>query len=215
MTMYRSFRVFVSAAAFALAATTVPSNASASPEAEADAVRLSAAGRTLKWNWTPPGQSKPFGHAEAVIGAPLATVRQVVLDFERYPSFASSRFKVARVLKRDAGNTEVYMQFSVLHGLLKLWHVTRFAPPRAAGAGTEIIEGTFVRGNIKDARTSWTLREVDANTTVLKADILLTPDIPAPQSALDEELRDAAQQAVDGVREKSQGHNRQITWARP
>jgi hypothetical protein len=181
----------------------LPGNAAA--EGDSELSRLEAAGgKTLKWNWTPPGQSDSHGHAERIVRASPAQVIARIQDYGSYQSFAPWRFKTSRVVGHEGPATDVYLQFSALKGLVTLWNVTRFQPPRSAGPGVEVIEGRFVKGNVKDVHVVWTVRGVGAGKTILKCDILLKPDLPAPQSALDEELRDAAQQAVDGASAKAE-----------
>jgi hypothetical protein len=210
----RTIRALLSASALAVL-TLVPAAAQASPDAEEDALRISGAGHALKWNWTPPGKSDRYGHGEVLINASYDRVRMSMLDFGKYKELAPSRFKSSRVVGHENGGTQVYMQFSAMHGLVSLWNVLNFGAPYDAGEDTEMMEGKFVRGNITDSNVIWTIKRVDDDFTVLKCDILLKPDIPAPQSALDEELRDAAQQAVDGVRERAQGNNANVPWSRP
>jgi hypothetical protein len=38
----------------------------------------------------------------------------------------------------------------------------------------------------------------------------MVPTIPAPQAAVDEELRDSALKAVDAIHDRAQGHNRTV-----
>jgi hypothetical protein len=214
MSTVRSIRALLAVSALAVCAL-APATANATP-AEADAVRISTSGQhTLKWTWTPPGKSDRYGHAEAIINAPIDGVRKQVQNFNQYKDFAPKRFTLSKVVPGTGGGTNVKMEFSVLKGLVKLNFVEKFAAPRAAGAGTEIIEGKFVSGNVKDANVVWTLEQVDDAFTVLKCDVLIKPDLPGDyaQSAIDEELRDAAQQAVDGVHLRAQGHGRFVQWS--
>jgi hypothetical protein len=142
-------------------------------------------------------------------------VRDQVLGFAHYRDFNPARFKQSRVVGHpDGGATDVYMQFSAMHGMVTLWTVLRFDPFHSTSDTDEVMEGRYQRGNVDDADVMWTIKKVDDSFTVVKCDILLKPDIPAPQGALDEELRDAAQQAVDGVRERSQGNNVNARWSR-
>ena len=72
-------------------------------------------------------------------------------------------------------------------------------------AGRELrrkrIEGTSVHWGDGDViRTS-----IDAKHSLIEVDILLVPVLPAPQSYVDEELRDGAQDFVNGLRDKAQG----------
>jgi hypothetical protein len=172
-----------------------------------EVARIAAAGHSLKWNWTPPGQSERYGHAETLIHAGLPDVRKEVLDFPRYRDFVPGKFKTSRVIAHgDDGSTDVYLQIAVLHGMVTLWDVTRFSPPRNIGPGIEVLAGRMVpgKGNVDDFDVAWTLRAIDDEWTFLKFDMLLKPGLPAPRWAIDEELRDCAMYAVDGVHDRLQ-----------
>jgi hypothetical protein len=172
-----------------------------------DAARIAAAGHPLKWNWTPPGRSARYGHAETLIHAPLASVRRLVLDFAHYKELADS-ITTSRVVGHGPdGSTDVYLQMGVLNNTLKFWNVTRFAPLRALPEGSEVVEGQMVhgKGNIDDSATVWTMHAVGPEWTVLKFDVLLNPGVPAPQSLIDEQLRDSAMDAVNSIHDRAQG----------
>jgi hypothetical protein len=172
-----------------------------------DAARLSSAGHALKWNWTPPGRTARYGHAETLIHAPLATVRRLVLDFGHYKELADS-ITTSRVVGHEAdGSTDVYIQMGVMNNTLKFWNVTRFAPLRVQPEGTEVLEGQMVhgKGNIDDSATVWTMHPAGSDWTVLKFDVLLNPGLPAPQSLIDEQLRDSAMDAVNSIHRRAQG----------
>jgi hypothetical protein len=172
-----------------------------------DAVRIAAAGHSLKWNWTPPGRGDRFGHGETLIHAPIATVRRLVLDFARYTELAPS-ITASRVVGRDpSGAAEVYLRMGVLSNAFTLWSVIRFAPAQVTPSGAEVVEGQMVKGkgNINDAVLVWTLRAVDSEWTVLKLDFLLRPGVPVPASLLDEQLRDSAMDAVNSLHDRAQG----------
>jgi hypothetical protein len=191
----------------ALATSSVPVQPAALAP-DPDAARLSAAGHSLKWNWVPPGQSERFGHAETLIHAPLASVRQRVLDFSHYRDIVPARFKTSRVVAHvPDGSADVYMQIAVMKDMILLWDVTRFAPAKETAPGFQVVEGKMVpgKGNVQDSAIVWTMHSLDANWTVLKLDLLLKPGLPAPQSAVDEELRDSAMNAVDMIHDRSQG----------
>jgi hypothetical protein len=182
---------------------------------DSEAARIAAAGHSLKWNWTPPGRSDRYGHAETLIHAPLSTVRAHVLDFPHYHDFMPSRFKTSRVVGHGPdGSTDVYIQILVLHGMVTLWDVTRFTSPHITGAGSEVIGGRMVpgKGNVDDLDVVWTLRQVGPSWTLLECDLLLKPGLPAPQSAIDEELRDSAMMAVDAVHDRAQGSHSIEPW---
>jgi len=172
-----------------------------------DASRIAAAGHSLKWNWTPPGRNARFGHAETLIHAPLPTVRQLVLDFPRYKELAGSITTSKIVGHQPDGSTDLYLRMGVLNNTISFWNVTRFAPLHATPDGHEIIEGQMVpgKGNIDDSAIVWTLHSAGPEWTVLKFDVLLRPGLPAPQSLIDEQLRDSAMDAVNSIHDRTQG----------
>jgi hypothetical protein len=178
-------------------------------------VRIASAGHSLKWNWTPPGHVDRYGHAETLIRAPLAAVRARVLDYQHYREILPSRFKISRVIGHvPDGSADVYIQIAVMHEMVLLWDVTRFAPVKRQAPDLEVVEGKMVpgKGNVEDLDVVWTMHALDPQWTVLKLDLLLKPNLPAPQSALDEELRDSALIAVDVIHDRAQGSPRVGPW---
>lgn len=174
------------------------------PQVDAELARLEqAGGRSAKWNLVPPGKSDRIGHAEVLVSAPSRYVRELVLDFGHYRDFSGGKFKTSRIIDKSAAGTDVYIQIPVLHGMVTLWEVLRFEAPRQVAPNVEVVEGVFVRGNVKNASVSFTVRVV-GDKTVLKADVLMVPDFAAPQGLVDEELRDAAQNAVDAIQARAQ-----------
>lgn len=167
---------------------------------------MNTAAQVTRTNWVPPGSHERYGHAEVILHAPLAKVRALVLDFPRYKEFASSRFQTSRIVGKQGNLTDVYLQVPIMKGLINLWSVTRFTPARPLGTGFEVVEGWQTKGNLKDLHVMWTLRELSPEFTVLKCDLLLALGVPAPQGAVDEELRDAAAQAIEGVMDRAQGN---------
>jgi hypothetical protein len=196
----------LAASFFALGALAVTSPVHADA-ADPDAARIASAGHALKWNWTPPGRSARYGHAETLIHAPLATVRRLVLDFGHYKELADSITTSRVVGHQSDGSTDVYIQMGVMNNTLKFWNVTRFAPLRVQPEGTEVLEGQMIhgKGNIDDSATVWTMHPAGAEWTVLKFDVLLNPGLPAPQSLIDEQLRDSAMDAVNSIHRRAQG----------
>ena len=153
-----------------------------------------------KTNWTPPGRSERYGHAEGAVAAPLPEVKKRLLDFNHYKELAGPKFKTVRVVGKEEGGTDVYFQLPIMKGLVTIWYVTRFAAPRTVGGG-EVLEGTFVKGNIKGMHIVLRVAPgADPKSSVMMCDLLLSPGLPAPQSALDEELRDACGDAITNVR---------------
>jgi hypothetical protein len=191
-------------AALALLLSVAP--ASADQQLDDDVAKLNAAMHALKTNQPRPGRSEKYGHAISMIKAPLADVRAAVTKYSDYKSLAPDKFSKVNVVAKDGPNTDVYMKIPIMNGMIDIWQVLRFGPPTVVSPGVEVVEGKFVKGgNVKDAHLVFTMRRLDDNFTVLTCDLLMVPSIPAPQSAVDEELRDSALKAVDGLHTKSQG----------
>jgi len=154
----------------------------------------------LKSNWTPPGKQERYGHAEGLVAAPLEAVRAKLTDYPHFKELAGPKFKTVRVVDKQGDKTDVYFQLPIMRGAIVINYVTRFAPPKP-GAGGSVIEGTFVKGNIKDMHIAFSVRPgADDKSTVVVCDLLLQPPVPAPRSAIDEELRDACGDAIVALR---------------
>jgi hypothetical protein len=150
----------------------------------------------IKSNWVPPGKSARYGHAEGIVAAPLSAVRARLSDFTRYKDLAGPKFKNVRVVEKQGDATDVYFQLPIMKGLVTIWYVTRFLPPRS-----DVVEGTFVKGNIRGMHIAFAVRPgPDETSSVMTCDLVLDLSLPAPQSAVDEELRDACGDAIVAVR---------------
>jgi len=158
----------------------------------------------IRTNWTPPGKSERYGHAEGLIAAPYDVVKTRLLDYPHYQELAGRKFKKVSVVDKQGTSTDLYFQLPIMKGLVTIWYVTRFGAARPMPDGGDVIEGNFVKGNIKDMQIVFTLRPgPDPKSTVLVCDLNLAISIPAPQDALDEELRDACGDAVNAVRART------------
>lgn len=166
--------------------------------------RLERAGGVRKWNWVPPGRTERYGHAEILVRARQAAVRAPVTDVAHYGDLAPGRFKTSRIVDAHHGSVDLYLQIPVLHGLLVLWQVVRFEDLRVPVPGLEIVEGRLVKGNVKNMNIVVVSRAVDSGRTAVTCDMLIEPLFPAPQSAIDEETRDACGDALVSVRERAE-----------
>jgi len=177
------------------------------PTAEETKAQLERLGKDqgpLRTNWTPPGKGERYGHGEAMIGAPYDVVKARLLDFAHYKDLAGPKFKKVSVVDKQGGFTDLYFQLPIMKGLVTIWYVTRFGSARSVPGLGDVIEGNFVKGNIKDMQIVFTLRPgPDAKSTVVVCDLNLAISIPAPQDALDEELRDACGDALNAVRART------------
>ncbi|MDB4938750.1 MAG: hypothetical protein JWP87_5722 [Labilithrix sp.] len=197
--------------ASALAATAlVPTIAQADGEAAPDpakdpqVARLLEAKKTLNWNHALGANKDRYGHAEALVEATADQVAKTATEFGKYREL-HRKFKTARVVGKEGNLTDVYMRYPVQIGpmTIELYEVMRFQPDRTNG-GTHTIEAHGIKGDMKRGHTIITVKPVDAKHSLLTIDVLLVPTLPAPQSYVDEELRDGAEDFVNGIRDRSQ-----------
>lgn len=150
-----------------------------------------------------PGSSIKAGGAMVLVNAPIATVRKVVQDYGRYQSMMP-RFKKSRVISKKDGKTDVYLEVPILNGAATVWSHSRFDAPVKDGDRGERIEGRMVDGNVDEMRTTFRLRAVDENHTILKSELLIVPKLPLPGSMVTPELAFAADQAVTALRGRAE-----------
>jgi len=168
------------------------------PAKDPQIARLLEAKKTLNWNQTLGGGSDRYGHAEALVDAPADKLAKTAVEFGKYKEL-HRKFKTARVIGKEGDQTDVYMRYPVTIGpvTIELYEVMRFAPDREAN-GKHVIEARGIKGDMKRGHTLITIKPVDAKHSLIEVDILLVPVLPAPQSYVDEELRDGAQDFVNG-----------------
>jgi carbon monoxide dehydrogenase subunit G len=188
-----------------LAATT-PAGATqpaADPASDPTVARLLGAKSTLKWNYST--REGRYGHAEALVDAPAEKVVKTALEFQRYRDL-HRKFATARVIAKEGSNTDVYMRYPVQIGPLTIefYEVMRFSALRTVG-NAFVIEGHGIKGDMKQGHTVITVKPAGPKHAVLQVDVLLELKVPAPQSLVDEELRDGANDFVDGLRHRAQG----------
>jgi hypothetical protein len=152
-----------------------------------------------KWSFVPTGRTERFGHAEALVSAPVAFAREPAIDFAHYKDLSNGRIRNSRLVDKRAGSTDVYLQVPVLHGMVTLWQVLRFTDVQRAADGSETFTGKLVSGNVRAAEMTFTIRPAGVGRSVVECDLLITPQFAAPQSAVDAELRDAAEGAVRAI----------------
>lgn len=207
---FRAVMVSLVAVASSLGALEGAAHADGPAAAPAPAVDVArfASGRALKSNVVPPGKSERFGRAEVLVNAPIEAVRHEITSYKGYAELAPDRFNRSKIIAKENNETDVYMQVPVMGGIVVLWQVMRFSPVTGIGSGVERHEGRYVRGNLKNAGVVYTLTQVDARRTILRMDLLVTPNMVVPQSVMDEELRDAAGTAAEGMRDRAERKSR-------
>ncbi len=185
--------------------------ADSTTHADPQVQRLLDAKKTLKWNYAPPGTNDRYGHAEALVDAPAEKVAKVVTDFGRYKEL-HRKFATARVVAKEGDSTDVYMRYPVQIGrfTVEFHEVMRFGGPRQE-AGAHVVEGRGVKGDMKQGHTRITVKPIGEKHSLLQVDVLLVPKIPAPQVLIDEELRDGAEDYVNGIKDRAQGRPGPVT----
>jgi hypothetical protein len=174
------------------------------PAKDPQVARLLQAKKTLKMNQAMGPINDRYGHAEALVEATPDQLVKTATEYGKYREL-HRKFKTARVIGKEGDQTDVYMRYPVQIGpmTIELYEVMRFSPDRTVG-NTHIIEARGIKGDMKRGHTVITIKPVDAKHSLLSVDVLLVPTLPAPQSYVDEELRDGAEDFVDGLRDRSQ-----------
>lgn len=186
-------------------ALSLPLVARADAEPDPQVTRLLQAKRTLNWNQMLGNANDRYGHAEALVDAPAEVVAKKAVSFGEYRTF-HRKFATARVVAKEGDKTDVYMRYPVTIGKLtiELQETMRFSPIRSVGSSF-VLEGHGLTGDMKRGHTVITIKPIDAKHSLLQVDVLLVPKLPAPQSFIDEELRDGALDFVNGLKDKAQG----------
>lgn len=175
------------------------------PQQDPEVQRIMKGRVTVKWNYVPAGKSERYGHAETITETTPEKARDVMTDFAHFKDL-NKKFSNARVVAKNGDDTDLYMKVPVRLGLVTLeqWQVLRFGPAKQVG-NAWVVEGHNVSGNMKGGHVMFSVRPIDAKRSLIKVDVWMAPSMPAPQSMVDEELRDAALELADGLKDKSQG----------
>jgi ribosome-associated toxin RatA of RatAB toxin-antitoxin module len=147
------------------------------------------------------GSKLPAGAARGGVGASTAVIGSVVTDYEGYDVFIS-RFKSAKVVKRGKNSTDVYLEVPILHGLSKVWAVTRFEHHQAAD-GSSVVRGRMLKGNMKRFDTTWRVRKLRDGSSELALELLVVPDFYAPDWLVLQEVKAAAARGVGAALKES------------
>ena len=175
------------------------------PAKDPQVARLLNEKKTPRWNAPVAGSKDRYGHAETLVDAPADQVAKTAGDFRGYKDL-HKKFSTARVIGKEGDQTDVYMRYPVTIGALtfELHEVMRFSAPRMNGT-SHVLEARGLKGDMKRGHTIITVKPIDAKHCVLEVDVLLVPSLPAPQSFIDEELRDGAGDFASTIRDKAQG----------
>ena len=151
-----------------------------------------------------PNSSLVRGRATIEVRAPLARVREVILDFTHYPEFMP-HYEACRVLgTTKAGGRDVYMRIGAVHGVVKMWARIEVSKPTVE-QGAETYRSRYVDGNIKDLQATWSVKRIDEGTTQLQVEVFMRPPLPLPASVVNGENMDGARQAVIAFKARAEG----------
>ena len=142
------------------------------------------------------------GGAAIIVKAPIHVARQVVTDYRHYAKFIPT-FEQARVLSRKDGKTDVYLDVLIAHGAMHVWSVVKFGAPQKVGDEEQVV-GEFVKGNVGTMRAVWRLSPIDEQTTVVKLELFVDPNLPFPASLITPELAYASDTGVTAVRARAE-----------
>lgn len=149
-----------------------------------------------------PGSSYRAGAAKTVAGASQREVLGLVQDYAHYSELIKA-FETSRVVGRDGAKTDVYLRVKILKGAAKIWAIVRFEEPKVDGDVTN-VSAHLVKGNVKRLDAFWHVKKIDASHSQLVLELLIIPDLPAPEALVVPEVRDAAGTAVTGVRDEAE-----------
>lgn len=198
-------RILKQGSAWSLLTLLLASGASAeSPPIDIGALQRTDQAQRYELNL--PNAALRAGGAAIVVNASAAAVRSIVMDFGAYEKFMPN-FKRSRVISRKPGGTDVYLQVPILHGVMKIWTVARFAPPSLDEQGERIEGHKLDQGNLDDFRAIWHIKPIDAAHTLLRLELLVVPSFPVPHSLVTPALAESAENGVQACRARVQQLN--------
>ncbi len=162
--------------------------------------------KTEKYLEQTPHSRVKAGGARVYVKAPLDATRATVTDFDHYDDMIS-RFEDAKIVGRHGDQTDVYLKLPILGGKSHLSTVVRFDPPQQLSNDEVVISGKMLRGDFRDFRVTYHLKQVDDEGTLLDLTLLMDPKVPrvlAPKGYIENEAASASDTAVRRFRDHSQ-----------
>jgi len=144
------------------------------------------------------------GRSTMVIAAPIDKVREAALDFGHYADFMP-HYRKCRVLSGARGGAqEVYMEVTAIHGAVTMWARIEVAKGTVVD-GVEVYDTKFLDGNVKDLKATFRFRKIDDSSTELSLELFLLPQLPLPDSVLNEENLKGSADAVVAIKQRVTG----------
>lgn len=143
-----------------------------------------------------------FGVATGVVEAPLEAVFRTVVDYNNYATFMPN-FRKSKELSRRGNKAILYLEVAILKGAKTLWTNAKVYELKPRGK-TRIIEAKMVKGkgNMGQFAARWELTPVDDRRTMVHFRVIVDPDLPVPDSLLDDQNMKAAYRAIKALRSK-------------
>jgi len=170
----------------------------APPKSDSEAMTLFALDKEKRTSIAVEGSKFRAARADVIVDAPLASVRNALVDHQRYGDIIPSLSKV-KVLKKSGEGAEVFLQLPIMKGASSIWAVERFDAPIAEGKNEKIV-GHFVKGNVDALRTVWRFRAIDATHTLLSLEMYVAPQFAMAVSTVNGEVENACADGVKSAR---------------
>jgi ribosome-associated toxin RatA of RatAB toxin-antitoxin module len=150
-----------------------------------------------------PQSGVEWGRAEGVIAARPDQVLAILNDYAQYAGLFPY-FQKSKVLSQRGSDAIVYLEAKVLHGAATLWSQVRMKSGQSAGE-TRVVEARMMRGkgNISQLLARWEVTPLaDGQRSYVAFQILVDPDLPLPDLAINSELRQGAGKAMRALRNR-------------
>jgi hypothetical protein len=140
-----------------------------------------------------------MGRSELVIRAPMELVVRQMTDYAHYHEFMP-HVRESRVVRRNRGATDVYMQVPLGGSLGVIWALLRLDSRRTPERFT--LDGQAVDSNMDRFETHTVIERVpgDPSATRLTFRMLALPRLPFPSSVFTREMRDATRTITQNLR---------------
>lgn len=149
------------------------------------------------------GSSLVRGRSTVTVAAPIHHVREQVLAFSRYPEFMPHYSKCRVIGPSPSGGRDVYMEVEALHGALQFWARVDVKKP-ALVDGREVVDSSFLDGNVKELSARWGMKRIDADKTELMLEVFLEPKLPLPAKLVNRENLDGSANGVLAMKARSE-----------
>lgn len=141
------------------------------------------------------GSSIRRAQAETLIVAPFSAVVARVLDYEHYPEFMV-RFRTARVVRRNRGDTDVYFQLELPRAMGIVWFLHRLSVVARSPDRVEIV-GVAQQGNVGTVESRVVVERIPGPHDAARLTFTLygSPIVPVLPSTVNDTLRHAVRWA--------------------